>query len=73
MARIGRIGAGFGLIIAGIFMLALPGPGIVTILGGLALLSRDLAWAGRLTDWAKSRFSSFFSQETNDTTETDTI
>ena len=48
MARFARIGAGFGLIIAGIFMLVLPGPGIVTIVGGLALLSRDLPWAQRL-------------------------
>jgi uncharacterized protein (TIGR02611 family) len=70
MARIGRIGAGFGLIIAGVFMLVLPGPGIVTIAGGLALLSKDLEWAGRLADWTKSRFSSFFNKETN---ETDTI
>jgi hypothetical protein len=64
MARIGRIGAGFGLIIAGIFMLVLPGPGIVTIVGGLALLSKDLAWAGRLSEWAKQKFSSFFDSET---------
>ena len=67
MARIGRIGAGFGLIIAGVFMLVLPGPGIVTIVGGLALLSKDLEWAGRLADWIKSRCSSGFNKETNDT------
>ena len=63
MARIARILSGFALIIAGIFMLVLPGPGIVTIAGGLALLSRDLAWAGRLADWMKVRFRSFFERE----------
>jgi len=72
MARIGRIGAGFGLIIAGVFMLVLPGPGIVTIVGGLALLSKDLAWADRLAAWTRSRFSSFFNRE-NESDETDTI
>jgi len=39
-------------------MLALPGPGILTIIGGLALLSKDVPAAGRLADWAKSKFSS---------------
>ncbi len=56
MARIARIVGGFTLIVAGIFMLVLPGPGILTILGGLALLSRDMVWAGRLVDWAKQQF-----------------
>ena len=56
MARIARIVGGFTLIIAGIFMLVLPGPGILSILGGLALLSRDMVWAGRLADWAKQKF-----------------
>ena len=65
MARIGRIGAGFGLLIAGVFMLVLPGPGIVTIVGGLVLLSKDLAWAGRLADWTKVKFNSFFDPKSN--------
>jgi len=73
MARIGRIGAGFGLIIAGVFMLVLPGPGIVTIVGGLAILSKDLPWAGRLADWAKLKFSSFFNGGSSGPGETDSI
>lgn len=56
MARIARIAGGFALIIAGILMLALPGPGILTIIAGLALLAQDLHWAGRLRDWVKERF-----------------
>lgn len=73
MARMGRIGAGFGLIIAGVFMLVLPGPGIVTIVGGLALLSKDLPWAGRLADWAKLKFSSFFNGSSSGPSETDSV
>ena len=45
MARIARIVGGVALIVAGIFMLVLPGPGIITIIGGLALLAQDVAWA----------------------------
>ena len=59
MARIARITAGFALVIAGIFMLVLPGPGILTIIGGLALLSKDLHWAGRRADWTRQRFAQF--------------
>lgn len=56
MARIARIVGGFSLVFAGIFMLVLPGPGIVSIVAGLALLSRDVVWAGQLADWVKQRF-----------------
>ncbi len=57
MARIGRIAGGSALIVAGIFMLVLPGPGILTIIGGLAVLAKDVTWAGRLSDWVKKRYS----------------
>lgn len=40
-------------------MLVLPGPGILTIVGGLALLARDLAWAGRLEARIRRRFSRY--------------
>lgn len=56
MARIARITSGFALVVAGCFMLFLPGPGILTIIAGLALLARDLAWAGRLADRLKAKF-----------------
>jgi hypothetical protein len=36
MARIARIGAGIGLILLGLILLVLPGPGLLTIAGGLA-------------------------------------
>jgi hypothetical protein len=39
--------AGFTLVIAGCFLLVLPGPGLITIAAGLALLSRDVPFARR--------------------------
>lgn len=39
---------GFGLIIAGTILLVLPGPGIVLILLGIGILSREFRWARRL-------------------------
>jgi uncharacterized protein (TIGR02611 family) len=55
MARTARIVAGFALVVAGVLMLALPGPGLLTILAGLALLARDLRWAQRLGEWMKGK------------------
>jgi tellurite resistance protein TerC len=43
--RVARIVAGFALLLAGAAMMVLPGPGIVTIALGLALLARDFQWA----------------------------
>ncbi len=59
MARIARITGGFTLLVAGTAMLVLPGPGIVTIIAGLALLARDLPWAERLNTRMKERFSEY--------------
>lgn len=55
MTRIARIGGGFLLVVAGVFMLVLPGPGILTIIAGIAILSRDLKWAQRLSDWSRRK------------------
>jgi hypothetical protein len=66
MARIARITGGFTLIVAGTFMLVLPGPGIVSIVAGLALLSRDMVWAGRLADKFKQRFDKVADREKAD-------
>ena len=48
--RLVKIVAGVGLLAAGIAMLALPGPGWLTIAAGLAILADEFAWAGRLFD-----------------------
>ena len=60
MARITRIGIGLALILLGLFLLVLPGPGILTIAGGLAILAPEFEWAQRLLDWMKSRYRVYF-------------
>jgi len=62
MVRIARIGAGLGMVLLGILLLALPGPGILTIAGGLAILAVDFEWARNLLDWMKSRFADYFTK-----------
>jgi len=44
---------GFALLGAGIAMLALPGPGWLTIIAGLAMLAGEFQWARRLLDQVK--------------------
>jgi tellurite resistance protein TerC len=44
------VAAGFTLLLAGAVMLVLPGPAFVVIPIGLALLSLEFCWAGRLLD-----------------------
>jgi hypothetical protein len=55
MSRVARIAGGFTLLGAGTAMLVLPGPGVLAILGGLALLEKDVPWAKRITDSLRSR------------------
>jgi len=52
--RLIKIAVGFTLVALGIAMLVLPGPGIVTIMLGLAILSAEYVWARRLLDRMKS-------------------
>ena len=52
--RLVKIGAGLLLVGAGVLMLVLPGPGIVAIGLGLALLAGEFAWARRLLDRMKA-------------------
>jgi tellurite resistance protein TerC len=46
--------AGFVVLAAGIAMLVLPGPGLVTIGLGLLILSAEFAWAKRALDRLKA-------------------
>jgi hypothetical protein len=55
MGRIVRIAGGSTLLVAGTAMLVLPGPGILTIAAGLALLEKDVAWARRVTERVRKR------------------
>ncbi len=47
LVRLGRMSLASVILLAGVIMLALPGPGWLVIAVGLALLSRDVAWAER--------------------------
>lgn len=69
MVRIARIGAGLALVILGLFLLVLPGPGILTIAGGLAILATEFTWARTLLDWMKNRFRHYFTTKTSSTSE----
>lgn len=50
MSRVARIAGGSTLIVAGTAMLVLPGPGLLTIAAGVAMLSKDVAWANKLLE-----------------------
>jgi uncharacterized protein (TIGR02611 family) len=60
MVRLGRIGAGIGLILVGLALLVLPGPGILTIAAGLAVLATEFTWAATTLEWMKRRFRKYF-------------
>ncbi len=55
LARIGRMAAGFGLMIAGIVMIFVPGPGLLAFAAGLVILSRDFVWAEKLLRFVRSK------------------
>jgi uncharacterized protein (TIGR02611 family) len=56
--RIAVFIAGSIVCLAGIAMLVLPGPGIVVIIAGLAILATEFVWAERALDAAKAKASS---------------
>jgi uncharacterized protein (TIGR02611 family) len=51
--RVARTVSGFTLLLAGLLMIVLPGPGWVTIALGLALLAPHFPWAQRALDRIK--------------------
>ena len=53
--RIAVTVVGFVVLLAGLVMMVTPGPGIVVILVGLAILATEWAWAERALDRAKER------------------
>lgn len=55
--RIARTISGFVLLGTGVAMLALPGPGLLTIAAGLAILASEFEWARRLLDRLKGAAS----------------
>jgi putative transmembrane protein PGPGW len=53
--RIGVSIAGFALLLAGLAMLVLPGPGLLVIIAGLAVLATEYVWAERALNLAKQK------------------
>jgi uncharacterized protein (TIGR02611 family) len=47
--------AGFAVVAAGIAMLVLPGPGLIVICIGLAILSTEYVWAQRMLKTARAK------------------
>ena len=53
--RIIKVVVGFTILLAGVVMLVTPGPGLVVIAGGLAILAAEFAWARWLLNKLKER------------------
>lgn len=60
MSRLARAIIGVALVLLGALLLVLPGPGILTIAAGLAVLATEFDWARRLLDWFKAKFKAYF-------------
>jgi len=53
--RVARMVGGIVLIILGIIMMVTPGPGLIAIAAGLALLAEDVPFARKLLDQVRAR------------------
>jgi len=53
--RVTKIVLGFTILAVGVALMVLPGPGILTIVGGLAILATEFVWARRLLDRFKAQ------------------
>jgi hypothetical protein len=53
--RWGAVAAGAGLILVGIILLFIPGPGLLLIAAGAALLARESQVLARALDWSEVR------------------
>ena len=53
--RIAVLVIGLVLVVGGLAMLVLPGPGILLVIAGLAVLASEFAWAQHLLDKAKDQ------------------
>jgi uncharacterized protein (TIGR02611 family) len=55
---------GFVVLIAGVIMMVTPGPGVLAIVAGLAILASEWAWAERALDRAKAGGKAVLEQAT---------
>jgi uncharacterized protein (TIGR02611 family) len=56
--RLARMTLGTLVLVAGIILIPLPGPGWLIVAAGLAILSKDVAWAERALDRVRRRLPS---------------
>jgi uncharacterized protein (TIGR02611 family) len=56
--RLARMTVGTLVLVAGILLVPLPGPGWLTVAAGLAILAKDVAWAERALDRVRRRLPS---------------
>ena len=61
--RIIRIVIGFTVLLVGLAMIVLPGPAVVVIPAGLAILATEFLWARRLLDKIKQGASKPFNRK----------
>jgi uncharacterized protein (TIGR02611 family) len=47
--------AGFGLLAVGVVLLVIPGPGLLLIIAGLAVLATEYIWAQRALNYARRK------------------
>ena len=53
--RLSVAAVGFTVLAVGVVMLVTPGPGLLVIIAGLAILAHQFAWAATALDKAKAR------------------
>jgi uncharacterized protein (TIGR02611 family) len=53
--RLSVAAVGFAVLAVGVVMLVTPGPGLLVIIAGLAILAHQYAWAATALDKAKAR------------------
>lgn len=51
--RVLLVGAGLLLVVAGLFFMAVPGPGLPVLVAGLGLMSSESLYMARFLDWAE--------------------
>jgi uncharacterized protein (TIGR02611 family) len=57
--KVGIFLLGWVVILFGVIQLFTPGPGTLTILAGLFILSSEFLWAKKVLDWIRHRFPRF--------------
>ena len=60
---------GVSLLVIGAFMLLLPGPAIIVLPLGLAVLATEFAWARRLLRRVKGKFTDIYRRHTENKSE----